>query len=68
MNKYVIDSNVIFSALISGKQIYLHLFDKYEFYIPDFVLLEIDKYKLVILSKTKLTVIHILWYFSCVIF
>lgn len=55
MNKYVIDANVIFSALISGKQIYLHLFDKYEFYVPDFVFIEIDKYKSLILSKTKLT-------------
>lgn len=55
MKKYVIDSNVIFSALISGKQIYLNLFDEFTFYIPDFVFLEIDKYKAVILSKTKLT-------------
>jgi len=56
MEKYVLDANVIFSALISGKQIYLILFDKNQFYTPDFSFLEIDKYKSVILQRTKLSI------------
>lgn len=56
MNKiYVIDANVLFSAFISGKDIYDLLFSQTTLYIPDYAFLEIEKYKNRILKKTKLT-------------
>ena len=33
---YVIDANVLFSAFISGKDIYPLLFSTYTIYVPDF--------------------------------
>lgn len=54
MNKFVLDVNVIFSAIISGKKFYEKIFSDYKFYVPDFALLEIDEYKKVLLKKTKL--------------
>jgi predicted nucleic acid-binding protein len=55
MSKYVIDANILFSAMISKKVFYKELFLNREFYAPDFVLIEIDKYKDIILRKTNLT-------------
>lgn len=43
--KGIVDSNVIFSALISGDEKYLQVFRSHSFYIPDIVLLELDKYE-----------------------
>jgi predicted nucleic acid-binding protein len=54
MKSYVIDSNVIFSATISGKEIYKNLFIDNKFFLPDFALTEIEKYKEMLLKKTKL--------------
>ena len=54
MNGYITDANVIFSCLISGRDIYQDLFDKYNFYLPDFALREIQKYQALILRKTQL--------------
>jgi len=54
MKKYILDSNVIFSALISGKPLFLRLFESNIFFAPDFVFTEIDKYSAVILKKSKL--------------
>ena len=54
MKKYIIDANVIFSALISGKEILVRLFENNTLYAPDFILVEIDKYKTVILKKSKM--------------
>jgi predicted nucleic acid-binding protein len=54
MNEFVLDVNVIFSALISGKDLYEKIFSDYKFYVPDFALLEIDEYKNLLLKKTKL--------------
>ncbi len=51
---YVIDSNVLFSAFISGKNVYRLLFSEYTIYLPDFAFLELEKYKQRILKKTKL--------------
>ena len=56
MNKYIIDANIIFSALISGKELFIKLFEHNRFYAPDFVMLELDKYKSVILKKSKLPI------------
>lgn len=54
MNKFIIDANIIFSALISGKELFIHLFENNKLYAPDFILSEIDKYKSVILKKSNL--------------
>ncbi|RLD50803.1 MAG: DNA-binding protein [Bacteroidetes bacterium] len=56
MNKYIIDANVLFSALISGKEIFIKLFENNLFYAPDFILIELDKYKSVVLNKSKLPI------------
>ncbi len=52
---YIIDSNVLFSAFISGRDVYRLLFSEYTIYLPDYAFLEIEKYKKRILCKTKLT-------------
>jgi len=41
--KYVIDANVLFSAFISGKDIYDLLFSTFKIYVPDFAFLELEK-------------------------
>lgn len=51
---YVIDANILFSAFISGKDVYHLFFSEKEIYLPDFAFFEIEKYKKRILSKTKL--------------
>jgi len=55
VHQYVIDANVLFSAFISGKDVYSLLFSTYTIYIPDFAFVELEKYKQRILKKTKLT-------------
>lgn len=52
----VIDSNIIFSALISGDWRYIELVKKIHFYLPDFALMELEKYEEVILNKRKLPI------------
>ena len=54
MAKYVIDANVVFTCLISGKEEYLAIFDKHQIFLPDFAMSEIQKYQFVILQKTKM--------------
>lgn len=54
MSKYVIDVNILFSAIISSKRIYLDIIKNLELYTPDFALTEIAKYEGLILKKTKL--------------
>jgi predicted nucleic acid-binding protein len=54
MNNYVIDANVLMSILISGKSIYKPLLDYYNFIVPEFALVEIDKYKISIFEKTQM--------------
>ncbi len=43
--KIVLDSNILFSALISGKDIYLDILQKIRAYTPDFIFIEISKYE-----------------------
>ncbi len=50
----VLDSNVLFSALISGKELYLDIFKSLKIYVPDFIFGEISKYQERIISKTCL--------------
>ena len=52
--EYVVDANVIFSSLISGKAIYKKLFEHYKFCSVDTLFLELDRHKEVVLTKTKL--------------
>lgn len=52
--KIVLDSNIIFSALISGKDLYIDIFKALQIYVPDFIFLEIAKYKARITRKTKI--------------
>ena len=50
----VADSNIVFSALISGKPVYLDIYRRARVSVPDFMLLEIEKYQARIIKKTKL--------------
>ncbi len=43
--KIVLDSNILFSALISSKDIYLDILQKIRAYTPDFIFIEIFKYE-----------------------
>ncbi|MDO8140281.1 MAG: PIN domain-containing protein [Candidatus Brocadiales bacterium] len=52
--KIVVDSNIIFSALISGKEIYLDIFKMNDVYMPDVVFSELNKYESHLVRKTKL--------------
>ena len=53
--KVVVDTNIVFSAFLSKNSKYRELLfdDKYEFYSPNFVFLEIFKHKEKILKCTK---------------
>lgn len=51
MKEYVIDVNILFSGLISKKKLYEELFLRHKFYTPDFALLELNKYKEIVLAK-----------------
>lgn len=55
MNHYVADANVLFSAFISGKQQYISFFDRNRVVTIDFVFIELEKYRTVILKKSKLS-------------
>ena len=56
MQQYVVDANVLISIMISGKSTYKPILTYFDFYSPDFVFEEIDKYKLTILEKTKMNI------------
>lgn len=53
MNQYVLDANILFSGVIGRKAIYRSLFNDDIFYTPDFALIELEKYRKVILKKSK---------------
>ena len=55
IQQYVIDANILFSAFISGKELYNSLFSAYTIFLPDFAFHEIEKYRKRILKKTKLS-------------
>lgn len=52
--RVVADANVVFSALISGKSIYLEIFESAEVYVPDFIFTEIARYELRIRQRVHL--------------
>jgi len=51
--EYILDVNVLFSGVLSQKEIYRIIFNEFEFYTPDFALIELNKYREVILKKSK---------------
>jgi predicted nucleic acid-binding protein len=56
MRQFVVDANVLISIMISGKATYKPILAYFDFYSPDFVFEEIEKYKPTIYEKTKLNV------------
>jgi len=54
-NEFVIDANIIFSSLLSGKGLYRKIFETNKFYTCDFALQELQTYQATILEKTKLS-------------
>jgi len=54
MIDYVIDANVLMSIVISGKASYKNLLNYYNFIIPEFGLVEIDKYQNTLFNKTSM--------------
>ncbi len=52
--KVVADANVLFSALISGKAIYLEIFEMSDVYVPDFIFIEIARYEARIKQRASL--------------
>lgn len=55
MREYVVDANVLISIMISGKSSYKPILTFFDFYSPEFVFEEIEKYKSTIFEKTKLS-------------
>jgi predicted nucleic acid-binding protein len=55
MREFVVDANVLISIMISGRSSYKPILTFFDFYTPDFVFEEIEKYKPTILEKTKLS-------------
>ena len=59
MKEYVVDVNVIMAGLLSEKKdLYLSLLDTYILYVPDFSLVEIEKYKNLLIKKQVNWMIH----------
>lgn len=57
---YVIDTNILMGFLISGKSSYKPLIRAYNFFLPEFGLVEIAKYEKIIFDKTKLDKKHLI--------
>ena len=55
MKTYIVDANILFSALISNKSGYASLFSKNEILTTDFLFIELEKYHKTILKKSKLS-------------
>jgi predicted nucleic acid-binding protein len=54
MSGFILDVNVLFSGVVSQKEIYKALFTDHVCYTPDFAMIELNKYRQEILKKTKL--------------
>jgi predicted nucleic acid-binding protein len=55
MIDFVIDANVLMSILVSGRLGYRPILSFNNFILPDFALIEIEKYKDILRSKTKMS-------------
>jgi predicted nucleic acid-binding protein len=58
MTDFVIDANVLMSILISGKAGYRPILTFNNFILPDFALIEVEKYKDILKVKTKMSEIQ----------
>lgn len=58
MTDFVIDANVLMTILISGRAGYRPILSLNNFILPDFALVEVEKYKGVLKSKTKMSAIQ----------
>lgn len=54
MRDYVLDANILMSILISGRADYKPLLTYFNFLLPDFVTVEVEKYSHVIKQKSRL--------------
>lgn len=54
MRDYVLDANILMSILISGRADYKPLLTYFNFLLPDFVTVEVEKYSPVIKQKSRL--------------
>lgn len=54
--KFILDSNIIFSCLMSGEKLYIELLSQNQCFSPDFIFEEIKKYEHRILKKARLNV------------
>lgn len=53
MSSYIVDANIIYSALISGKSDYIDLATAHRLYLPDFGMIELQQYQQVVFEKTR---------------
>ncbi len=51
--QFVVDVNIIFSGVLSRKEIFKTVFSEYKLYTPDFAFIELNKYREKILNKAK---------------
>jgi len=59
---YIIDFNILFSSMLSGKSFYKTLFRNNNFFTPDFIFVELQKYENQIIEKTKLEIEQLISY------
>jgi len=59
---YIIDFNILFSSMLSGKSFYKTLFRNNNFYTPDFIFVELQKYESQIIDNTKLELEQLISY------
>lgn len=55
MIDFVIDANILMSILISGRASYKPILAFHNFILPEFVLIEIEKYKQILMTKTRMS-------------
>ncbi len=51
---YIIDANILFSALISGKVVYKTLLERYHCISSDYLFVELERYQETVKTKTKM--------------
>jgi len=54
MTDFVIDANVLMSVLISGKAFYRIILSQFNFVLPDFALIELEKYEDLLKRKSRM--------------
>ena len=59
---YIIDFNILFSSMLSGKSFYKTLFRNNNFYTPDFIFVELQKYENQIVENTRLEIEQLISY------